>query len=326
MFRWRYRGPLLVFAQGSSLRRRVAYSLALVRMILIPVLLLAIYYLFSMGSIVDRIATVDAPAWTFAEQASLEMSEARRTERTFLLIQDPAILQANQESMGRLRQNLEQIQELEPQEQEAIRSALDAIRLYQERIVSVPLLMQHPEQTVIERVQQVVNAYERDLNSLLRNARREHRSPPIDLLRTQVESFDAEITKTVEARDPIFQQVTADLQASSEQILRSSSELARLNWERVQNDHLRARQLVRRAEWVLTIVSGCTLLLSVWISFILPREVVQPLVSLKEAVDHATAGNLGIEFHIQGEGEVVQLANSVQKLICSLPKTNEQNK
>jgi CHASE3 domain sensor protein len=326
MFRWRYRGPLLVFAQGSSLRRRVAYSLALVRMILIPVLLLAIYYLFSMGSIVDRIATVDAPAWTFAEQASLEMSEARRTERTFLLIQDPAILQANQESMGRVRQNLEQIQELEPQEQEAIRSALDAIRLYQERIVSVPVLMQHPEQTVIERVQQVVTAYERDLNSLLRNARRERRSPPIDLLRTQVESFDAEITKTVEARDPIFQQVTADLQTSSDQILRSSSELARLNWERVQNDHLRARQLVRRAEWVLTIVSGCTLLLSVWISFILPREVVQPLVSLKEAVDHATAGNLGIEFHIQGEGEVVQLANSVQKLICSLPKTSEQNK
>jgi nitrogen fixation/metabolism regulation signal transduction histidine kinase len=77
---------------------------------------------------------------------------------------------------------------------------------------------------------------------------------------------------------------------------------------------------------VLTIVSGCTLLLSVWISFILPREVVQPLVSLKEAVDHATAGNLGIEFHIQGEGEVVQLANSVQKLICSLPKTSGQSK
>ena len=60
MFKWQFRGPLLVFAQGTSLRRRVAYSLALVRVILIPVLLLAIYYLFSMGAIVDRIATVDA--------------------------------------------------------------------------------------------------------------------------------------------------------------------------------------------------------------------------------------------------------------------------
>ena len=326
MFRWRFRGPLLVFAQGSSLRRRVAYSLALVRVILIPVILLAIYYLFTMASIVDRLATVDAPASTLAEQASLEMSEARRTERTFFLIQDPAVLQANQESIGRVRQNLEQIQELEPQERATTSKALEAVRLYQSRFTSAALLIQHPEQPVVERVQQVVDMYERDLNNFLRNARRERRSPPIDVLRTQVESFDAEITKTVEARDPIFQQVTTDLQASSEQILKSSSDLATLNWQRVQNDHLSARQLVRRAEWVLTVVSGCTLLLSVWISFVLPREVVQPLINLKEAIDHAAAGNLGIEFHIQGEGEVVQLANSVQKLICGLPKTVNHGK
>jgi methyl-accepting chemotaxis protein len=191
---------------------------------------------------------------------------------------------------------------------------------------SVTALMQHPEQTVIDRVQQAVNAYERDLNNLLRNARRERKSPPIELLRAQVDSFDAEITKTVESGDPIFQQVTTDLETSSEQILKSSSDLARLNWERVQNDHLSARQLVHRAEWVLTIVSACTLLLSVWISFILPREVVQPLVSLKEAVDHAAAGHREIEFHVQGEGEVVQLANSLQKLICSLPTTGGQGK
>ncbi len=326
MFQWRFRGPLLVFAQGTSLRRRVAYSLALVRVILIPVLLLAIYYLFSMGAIVDRIATVDAPAWSFAEQASLEMSEARRTERTFFLIQDPAVLQANQESIGRVRQNLEQIQELEPQDRTATSTALDAVRLYQQQFTAAALLLQHPEQTVIERVQQVVDAYERDLNTLLQNARRERISPPITVLRNQVESFDAEIAKTIEGRDPAFQQVIADLENSSEQILKSSSDLATQNWQRVQNDHLKASQLVRRAEWVLTLVSAFTLLLSVWISFVLPREVVQPLINLKEAIDHAASGNLGIEFHIQGEGEVVQLANSVQKLICGLPNPDPKSK
>ena len=222
MFKWRFRGPLLVFAQGTSLRRRVAYSLALVRVILIPVLLLAIYYLFSMGSIVDRIATVDAPAWSLAEQASLEMSEARRTERTFFLIQDPAVLQANQESIGRVRQNLEQIQELEPQDRAATGIALDAVRLYQQRFAAAALLLQHPEQTVIERVQQVVDTYERDLNALLKNARRERKTPPIPVLRNQVESFDAEITKTIEGRDPAFQHGhygSGELQRSDSQVL-----------------------------------------------------------------------------------------------------------
>jgi hypothetical protein len=38
-------------------------------------------------------------------------------------------------------------------------------------------------------------------------------------------------------------------------------------------------------------------------------------MSLKEAVDHAAAGNYEIEFEIRGEGEVVQLANSIRLLI-----------
>ncbi len=51
-------------------------------------------------------------------------------------------------------------------------------------------------------------------------------------------------------------------------------------------------------------------------SYVLPREVVQPLLDLKTAVDHAAAGNYEIEFDVQGKGEVVQLANSVRDLIA----------
>ena len=78
---WAVRKPFKVFARATSLRRRVAYSLALVRLILVPVILLAVYYLFAMGSIVDRIVSVDAPMASLAERISLEMLDARgRTE------------------------------------------------------------------------------------------------------------------------------------------------------------------------------------------------------------------------------------------------------
>jgi signal transduction histidine kinase len=75
---------------------------------------------------------------------------------------------------------------------------------------------------------------------------------------------------------------------------------------------------------VLISVSALTLLLSVWVSFILPRAAVRPLVELKAAVDHAAAGNYAIEFDLQGEAEVVQLAESVQSLIAHVreKKTN----
>ena len=83
-------------------------------------------------------------------------------------------------------------------------------------------------------------------------------------------------------------------------------------------DHQEARQLIRRAEWTLSIVSAVTLLFSVWVSFILPRQVTKPLVSLKEAVDHAATGNFEIDFELHGGGEVVELAKSMQKLTSFL--------
>jgi methyl-accepting chemotaxis protein len=65
-------------------------------------------------------------------------------------------------------------------------------------------------------------------------------------------------------------------------------------------------------------VSAITLLFSVWVSFILPRQVVKPLVSLRDAVDHAAQGNGAVDFEIAGRGEVAELARSVQHLIARL--------
>ena len=49
-----------VLTPPSSLRRRMAYSLAVVRLVLVPVIFLAVYYLFQIGRIVDRIVSFDA--------------------------------------------------------------------------------------------------------------------------------------------------------------------------------------------------------------------------------------------------------------------------
>ncbi|PYU54650.1 MAG: hypothetical protein DMG55_30725 [Acidobacteria bacterium] len=92
------------------------------------------------------------------------------------------------------------------------------------------------------------------------------------------------------------------------------------NWARVQMDHEEARQLIRRAEWALSIVSAVTLLFSALVSLILPRQVTEPLVNLKEAMDHAAKGNYEIDFELHGGGEVVELAKSVQNLISLLRK------
>jgi CHASE3 domain sensor protein len=312
---FRIRRVFRILAPGSSLRRRVAYSLAVVRVILVPVIVLAVYYLFQIGFIVDHIVSYDAPAATLAQQATIEMLDARRAERNYLLLNDIASLQAVRESVGKIEQILEAIRDLNPSDQELTQRSLDAIHQYRQRVEMAVALVGKPGQAPADRINAVVAAYEQDLDNLLKSARYKRRSQLVDELRDRVDSFDTQISKTVQEVSPALRQITMDLQNSGQDVLDLASQLEARNWGRIENDHRKAQRLISRAEWSLAIVSAITFLVSVWISFVLPRQVVKPLVSLKEAVDHAAAGNYEIDFDIQGEGEVVELTNSIRNLI-----------
>jgi len=268
-----------------------------------------------MGLIVDRIVNVDAPVTTLAEQASAQMLEARRAERSYFLLRDPEYLHANQASLAQVKEILEKIRTLASGEQRPTQEALENVKLYAQQFAAAVSLAGEPGGTAVERVQEVVRAYEKDLNDLLKQARHKTRAQIIEDLRSQVGAFDTQIVTTMEAGDPTLRRVTPALQASSEQVLHIASDLKSRSWARVQHDHEDARHLLYRAEWVLSIASGLTLLLSAWISFILPRQVVKPLLELREAVDHAASGNYLIDLQLRGEGEVVELAKSVRNLI-----------
>jgi CHASE3 domain sensor protein len=286
--------------------------------VLVPVILLAVYYLFKMGVIVDQIVNVDAPVTTLAEQISVQMSDARRAERSYLLLREPQYLKANQDALAQVQQLANEIRTRTPSEQGLTATVLENVSLYQQQFGNAVSLAREPGGTSGERVQAVVLAYEKDLDDLLKPGQRRTRAQLVDSLRNQVDSFDSQITSTMEAGDPVLRQAAPELQASSGKILQAAGELEHRSWARVQQDHEQARHLLSRAEWVLSIVSALTLLLSVWISFVLPRQVVKPLLELREAIDHAASGNYLIDFELRGQGEVVELAKSVQRLIAHL--------
>jgi CHASE3 domain sensor protein len=318
------RKPFKVFARGSSLRRKVAYSLAIVRLILVPVILLAVYYLFAMARIVDRIVSVDAPVATMAERASIEMLNARRAEKNYFLLHSPEDLETNRQALSSLEQVIASCAELQPKEKPTAEEIQGQVKLYRQRFQEIVSHMREPVRAPFERIAEVVQAYEKDLDELLKRGRKYNRGQLVEELRSRVGSFDAQITATLKVEDPKVRQATVDLGTSSDAVLRLAGDLEKRSWERVQRDHEEAGALLRRAEWVLISVSALTLLLSVWLSFILPRAAVRPLVELKAAVDHAAAGNYAIGFDLQGEAEVVQLAESVQSLIAHVreKKTN----
>lgn len=317
----RLRKSVNILAPGNSLRRRVGYSLAAVRLVLVPVILLAVYYLFKMGLIVDRIVNIDAPVTNLAEQISVEMLDARRAERSYFLLRDLEYLKANQAALREVKQLAAKAGNLAPGERPRTVLILENAQLYEQQFSNAVSLARKPGGTAFDRAQQVVRAYEKNLNDLLTQAHHRTRNQLIDNLRNQAGSFDTEITRTMAEGDPILGEVAPALQSSSEQVLQTASELEARSWNRVQYDHAEARHLLYGAEWVLSIVSGLTLLFSIWISFVLPRQVVKPLLELRQAVDDAASGNYLLDFELHGQGEVVELAKSVRRLIEHVQQT-----
>jgi CHASE3 domain sensor protein len=199
--------------------------MAIVRLILVPVIFLAVYYLFVMGRIVDRIVNVDAPAAKFAEQASIEILEARRAARNYVLFQDPEYLQINQKSLASARQVLVRIGELEPDDETIVQQGLEAFNLSQLRFAAAVSAMTESRQEPAERIREAVLAYEKDLDDLVREARHESRAHLIQQLRTRVGSFDTRVTEAIQAGSPASRQVAPDLRAASERTLQLASEL-----------------------------------------------------------------------------------------------------
>ncbi|MDE3181390.1 MAG: HAMP domain-containing protein [Acidobacteriota bacterium] len=318
--------PLKVFAPGRSLRKRVAYSLALVRLILVPVIALAVYYLFAMGWIVDRIVRVDAQVSTLAESISIQMLNARRMELNYFLLRDPADLKASHDSLDAMQGTLAECARLQPKEAKQIGQIQSELKAYRKRLDAAVAHVNAGHGSAGERFSSVVKAYEKNLNNLLARSHRESRAKLLEDLRNQSGSFDSQVALALGAGDPVLQKATQELQSSSNTILQLSTGLEVASWNRVRQDHEQARHLINQAEWILAIVSTLVFILSVLVSYILPRQVVKPLMDLKEAVDHAAAGNYEIEFDVQGKGEVAQLALSVENLIDHVRQKKEEIK
>jgi len=315
---WRSRRSFIVFLQGFSLRRRVASSLALVRLILVPVIFTAVYYLFAMASIVDRIVNVDAPVARNAERASVDMLDARRAETNYFLLHDPDDIARNRDALKRLEKSIQDSRNLQPEEAATFDEMASQVGFYRTSFNHAVDELGESNLPPIQSLREIVRTYQKDLDDVLIRSSGESRTRLIEMLRARIESFDTEVAAKVEENDPKFRQTSQDLATASQKIINLSTGLESRGWQRVQKDHTRARALLIRAEIIGGIISFITLLVSVWVSFILPRQVVKPLTDLKQAVDHAAAGNYEIEFDVKGDGEVVELADSVRNLIAHL--------
>ncbi len=169
-----------VLAPGGSLRKRVALSLAVVRLILVPVIFFAVYYLLVVGRIVERIVSFDAPAATLSQQASIEMLEAQaRGTQLFAAVRSLLLCKPTASRFPSWSKSCALYAQLNAADQPLTDRALDALHQYDQQFQNAVANMQKPGDAPTDRIRDVLQAYENDLGGILKGAKNK-RAGPID--------------------------------------------------------------------------------------------------------------------------------------------------
>ncbi|HTV56203.1 MAG TPA: hypothetical protein VMI06_14970, partial [Terriglobia bacterium] len=206
--------PLKVFAPGTSLRRRVVYSLGIVRLILAPVILLAVYYLVMMSRIVDRIVRVDAQVATLVETVSIQMLNARRMELNYFLLHDSGDLAASRASLADMEEILRKCVALQPADRVAVARIQAELQTYRWQLNQAVAQTNNSRLTESQRFRDVLQAYENSLDDAMKRSRHESRAKLLADLRNQGGSFDNQVAAAVAAANPAMRQATQALQTS----------------------------------------------------------------------------------------------------------------
>jgi len=308
------------YGNRLSMRGRIGLGITLSRLIFLPVIFLAIYYLAGMVNATNQIATVDAKAARIAEQIISEIGDLRRAEKNYLLLKDPSYLKRMNELSQLVIAQIEDGLLISSTERNRFARMKEAVRAY---VTNIEIISQstEPGQDVaaLKQFSAMVRNYQSRIDSLLTVAKgsrsQEEISRSIDVISNEAMSFDRFIVQSVIASEPKRSKLFEALQSKGDEIAESARLINENSWKKVEEERSHAEELGNRATLLITVTLVVTLLLSFAFTWYLPRKVLQPIRAITRALRKASNGNYDVFLHLSAKDELGELVYEFHNFI-----------
>ncbi len=308
------------YGNRLSMKGRIGLGITISRLIFLPVIFMAIYYIAGMATATNQIATVDAKVARVAEQIISEIGDMRRAEKNYLLLKDPAYLKKINEVSQLVIAQIEDGLFISSSERNRFAEMKEAVKAY---VSNIELVSQSSEPVkdvaALNRFTGLVRSYQKRIDSLLEVASRfksqEEISQSIDAISNEAMSFDRYIVQSVIASEPQRSKLLAELQAKGDQIAALARQINESSWKKVEEERSHAEQLGNRATLLITVTLTVTLLLSFAFTWYLPRRVLNPIREITQALRKASNGNYDVFLHLSAKDELGELVNEFHNLV-----------
>jgi nitrogen fixation/metabolism regulation signal transduction histidine kinase len=290
------------------------------RLIFLPVIFLAVYYIAGMVTTTNQIATVDARVALLAEQVGAEITELRRAEINYLLLKDPAIFKRLKERSQVIVAHIDDGLDLGSGERSRFARMKVAVKAYAAIIEQISQSNESVQDTaILNQFARSVHNYQKRIDALLAAAKQarsqEEISRSVDEISKGAMSFDHFIVQSVVASESNRARQLEELQFKGEEIDALAREIRENSWRKVEEERGYAEHLGNRATLLITITLAVTLLLSFAFTWYLPRKVLYPIREVTQALRKASNGNYDVFLRLSAKDELGELVSEFHNLV-----------
>jgi HAMP domain-containing protein len=308
------------YGNRLSMKGRIGLGIAASRLIFLPVITLAIFYISNMKSAATRIAYHEVKAARIADQAVQDIAEIRKSERDFLLLKDPIHLKEIDEKALRLLQQNENGLILDPSEQAKFARLRDQVEKYLNHIRSLSQTITPSSKiTSYPYFPKMLDSYQKLVDSMVGAAKSSRTADEINRSIVEISnpdlSFDRFVIKGLIESDPQRAILYQEMQFRGTQLETLARQISETHWKKVELEQTKIEELGDRATLLITITLVITLVVSFTFTWYLPRRVLHPLRQITQALRSASSGNYDVFLHLSAKDELGELVNEFHNLI-----------
>lgn len=298
--------------RGTTIRSRIALSMLCAAALIVPAVIISLFYIRRMNTAVGRIVNQDIELMHIADRISLEFLEARRSEKNFLLYSDTTYLLESMSSLRNVSRLCAEGRRLDPALAIRFDSVCELTSAYG-RLTDSLLRLPHPDAARII-ITPDLSELRAHYESLLRAASRTEDEAVRDSLRSAAALVAGEISVPIPGyrwiNDSILSLQTA-MGAQTDSIISHAQ-------TRVVQHRDHARQLATWGQRNILTVLLLVLIVLVWLIIVLPRRAVLPIKRISNALHRVEEGNLDIRIQVRTRDELGQLARQLNRALSYL--------
>ncbi|MFO7675392.1 MAG: HAMP domain-containing protein [bacterium] len=305
----RLRAPRRLGVRSASLRGRMVLAMLASAALVLPVVLISLFYIRRMNDAVTRIVREDVELIHVGDNISLGFARARRDESNFLLYRDSSYLDQSRAAVAHVVELAGRGRALVP----AAAADLDAIVLLVARYQALS--------DTLLRIPARAGGITPDLARL----RREHAAllgraaaAPEGARRDSLLEEAGRLADGLTIAAPGGRALDDSLRAIQQEIVARSESVVARALQRVESHRREARRMATWGQRNIITALLLTVIALVWLLIILPRQAVFPIKRMMNALRRAESGDLAVRVKLATGDELGQLARQLNRTLARL--------